>query len=189
MALVHRVRVEDPRHHRAVGADVRRGDVLLGTDLVDDLDRIATRHALELAARELLRVDDDAALRPAERNSHQRALPRHPHRERLHLVDRDVGVIADAALRRAARDVVRDAVALEDARRAVIHVDGDGDLDGPLAVAEDADEVGVDLECRADAPQLLACDLERILAKVRDRCCDRRHRMASIRLGVSVSGC
>src|SRR6185437_7835004 len=63
VALVHRIRVEDPRHHRAVGADVRRGDVLLRPDLVDDLARVAARHALELAAREALRVDDDAALR------------------------------------------------------------------------------------------------------------------------------
>ena len=37
VALVHRVRVEDPGHHRPVGADVRRRDVLLRADLVDDL--------------------------------------------------------------------------------------------------------------------------------------------------------
>ena len=180
VALVHRVRVEDPRHHGAVGADVRRGDVLLRPDLVDDLGRVAPRHALELAARQLLRIDDDAALRAAERDAHQRALPRHPHRERLDLVERDVRVVADAALRRPARDVVRDAVAREDARRAVVHADRDGDLDRLLARAEDVDEVLVDLEGRRDAAQLLARDLERILAEVRDRGFDRRHRVASL---------
>ena len=102
-------------------------------------------------ARHLLRVADDAALRAAERDAHQRALPRHPHRERLDLVDGDVGVVADAALRRAARDVVGDAVALEDLRRAVVHADGDRDLDRLLALAEHGDEVRVDLEGRADA--------------------------------------
>ena len=109
VALVHRVGVEHPRHRRRVRADVRRGDVLLRADLVDDLRGEPARHALELAARHRLRVADHAALRAAERQAHQRALPRHPHRERLDLVERDVGVIANAALRRAARDVVRDA--------------------------------------------------------------------------------
>ena len=45
---------------------------------------------------------------------------------------------------------------------------GIDDLDRFLALAEDAHEVRVDLERRRDAPQLLACDLEWILAEVRD---------------------
>ena len=109
------IRVEDPGHHRGARADVGRRDVLLGPDLVDDLRGVAARHPLELAERQRLRVADDAALGAAEGEVHQRALPRHPHRERLHLVERDAGVVADAALRRAARDVVRDAPAGEDA--------------------------------------------------------------------------
>jgi hypothetical protein len=48
VALVHRVGVEDPRHHRRVGADVGRRDVLLRADLVDDLARVAARHPLQL---------------------------------------------------------------------------------------------------------------------------------------------
>src|SRR5206468_12381658 len=67
VALVHRVGVEDPGHHRRVGADVRCRDVLLRADLVDDLAREAAGHPLELAGRELLRVDADAALGAAER--------------------------------------------------------------------------------------------------------------------------
>src|ERR1019366_6420180 len=50
MALVHRVRVEHPRHHRAVGADIGSRDVLLRADLVDDLARVAAGATLELAA-------------------------------------------------------------------------------------------------------------------------------------------
>ena len=137
VALVHRVRVEDPRHHRRARADVGRRDVLLRPDLVDDLGRVAARHPLELADRERLRVADDAALRAAERQVHQRALPGHPHRERLDLVERDGRVVADAALRRAAGDVVRDAPAGEDAHGAVVHRGRDRDLDRLLALAED----------------------------------------------------
>src|SRR5262249_5654350 len=56
----------------------------------------------------------------------------HPHREGLDLVERDVRVVADAALRRAARDVVRDAVAVERPYRAVVHLNRDRDGHGLL---------------------------------------------------------
>ena len=175
VALVHRVGVEDPGHHRAVGADVGRRDVLLGPDLVDDLRREAAGHALELAARELLRIADDAALGAAERDVHQRALPGHPHRERLDLVERDVRVVADAALGRAARDVVGDAVALEGLDRAVVHRHRDRDDDGLLALLQDVHQALVDLEDVGHAAQLRAGDLERILAEVGLGGFDGRH--------------
>ena len=174
VALVHRVGVEDPGHDARVGADVGCRDVLLGADLVDDLGGVPAGHPLELAARHLLRVADDAALGAAERDPHQRALPGHPHRERLHLVDGDVGVVADPALRGAARDVVRDAEALERLDLAVVHHDRDRDGHGLLALLEDADEVLVDLELARDPPKLMLSDLERVLAEVRG-CLDGGH--------------
>ena len=161
VALVHRERVEDPRHHLRVRADVGRRDVALGADLVDDLGGVAARHPLELLGRERLRVADDAALGAAERQVHQRALPRHPHRERLDLVERDGRVVADAALRRPARDVVRDAPAGEDAHAAVVHRRRDRDLDRLLAGAEDPDEVVVDAERVGHVLQLLLRHLQR----------------------------
>src|SRR5207248_111768 len=130
-----------------------------GPDLVDDLAREAARHALELEGAHLFRIADDSALRPAERDAHERALPRHPHRERLDLVERDVGVVADAALRRAARDVVRDAEALVDGHRSVVHPSRDRDPDGLLALAEDADQIRLDAEGLADEAQLLTGQL------------------------------
>ena len=57
-----------------------------------------------------------------------------------------------------ARDVVGDAVAGEDADRAVVHRGRDRDLDRLLALAEDADEVVVDPEGVGDVPQLLLGD-------------------------------
>ena len=105
---VHRVRVEDPCHHLRVGTDVGRRDVLLRPDLVDDLGRVAAGEPLELSGGEALRVADDAALRAPEREAHQRTFPGHPHREGLDLVVGDVRVVANAALRRPAGDVVHD---------------------------------------------------------------------------------
>ena len=81
-----------------VGADVGSRDVLLRSDLVDDLAGEAAGHALELGPRQLLRIADDPALGAAERDAHQCALPGHPHRESLDLVQRDVRVVADPAL-------------------------------------------------------------------------------------------
>jgi hypothetical protein len=103
------------------------GDVLLGTDEDLDLGEEPAAEALELLLRELLRVDDDAALAAAVRDADDRALPGHPHREGLDLVERDVLVVADAALGRAAAEVVLDAIAGEDLHRPVVHVDREMD--------------------------------------------------------------
>ena len=175
VALVHRVRVEDPGHLARARADVRRRDVLLRADLVDDLARVAARHPFELADGELLRVAGDAALGAAEGDAHQRALPGHPHRQRAHLVERDVGVVADAALRRPTRDVVRDAVALEDLDVAVVHRHGDRDGDRLLALREDVDDVVVDRERPRDLAKLRLGDSVGVLAQVRDGLVDRAH--------------
>src|SRR5215218_9165765 len=86
VALVHRVRVEEPRHLARARPDVGRRDAGLGPDQVDDLGRIAARQPLELGQTERLRGYDDRALRTAEGQTHERALPRHPHRERLRLL-------------------------------------------------------------------------------------------------------
>ena len=75
-------------------------------------------------------------------------------------------MVADAALGRAARDVVRDAVALEGLDRAVVHRHRDRDDDRLLALLQDVHQALVDLEDVGHAAQLLAGDLERVLAKV-----------------------
>jgi len=59
-------------------------------------------------------VDGDAALGAAVRNADERTLPRHPHREGAHLVDVGRRVIANAALGRAAGEVVLHAIAAHD---------------------------------------------------------------------------
>ena len=107
-----------------------------------DLGREAAGQALELAHRELLGVDDHAALAAAVGDADDRALPGHPHRQGLDLVEGHVLVVADAALGRAAAEVVLDAVAGEDLDAAVVHLDRE--VDGQLAarLAQDLAQAG-----------------------------------------------
>jgi hypothetical protein len=151
VADVHAVGVHDPGHDLGVGVDVGRGDVLVGADGIDDLGDVAARQRLQLAPRHPRRVADDAALAAAERHLRDRALPRHPRRQRRDLVERDVRVIADAPLGRAERDVVLHAVAGEHLDLAVVHLDGARHGDLPLGVGEDLPDAGVEAEepCRA----------------------------------------
>ena len=74
------------------------GMSLFGADHGQELGREAAREPLELAGRQLARVAAHAALRAAVGQPQQRALPRHPHRERGALAEVDVRVVADAAL-------------------------------------------------------------------------------------------
>ena len=78
------------------------------------------RDRLQLVRRELVAGAVDAALRAAVRDADDRGLPRHQHRQRAHLVQVDVGVVAQAALVRAAGAVVLHAVPLEDVDLAVV---------------------------------------------------------------------
>ena len=125
---MHRVRVHDPGHRLGIGVDVRRGDVALGADEHLDLGRVATSQVLQLAAAELLGVDDNATLATAEGNAGDGALPGHPHRERLDLVDADVLVVADAALGRPTAEVVLNAETGEYTHASVIHLDREVDV-------------------------------------------------------------
>ena len=113
VAGVDGVGVHHPGHGLLVGADVRRRDVLLRADDRQDLRDVAAGHPLQLVAGQRLGVDRDAALRPAVRHADQRALPGHPHRQRADLVEVGGRVEADAALGRAAGQVVLDPVAAQ----------------------------------------------------------------------------
>src|SRR5216683_3139317 len=150
VAEVHGERVHDPRHSLPVGVDVGRRDVAVGADENRDLGREPAGHVLELVERKLFRVDDDAALGASEGDVHDRALPRHPHRQGLDLVQGDVWVVADAPLRRPAIDVVLHAIAREHAQVVVVHLDG-----------EVAGELALDLAQHLAQPRLELDDLGR----------------------------
>ena len=114
VAGLHRVRVHHPGHRLLVRRHVRRRDVLLGPDHRQELGGEAAGQPLELGLRERARVAAHAALRAAVGQAEERALPRHPHRERRALAERDLEVVADPALRRPEDARVLDAVAGKD---------------------------------------------------------------------------
>ncbi len=130
--MVHRVGVHDPGHDLGIGVHVGGGNVAVRADHARDFGGIAAGQALQLRRRQLPRIDDHAALGAAEGDIDDRALPGHPHRQRAHLVERDVGVEADAALGRAAIDVVLDAVAGEHLDAPIVHAHGK--IDDQLAL-------------------------------------------------------
>src|SRR5262249_46019311 len=106
------VRVHHPDHGLAVGVHVGRRDVVLGADVGAKRRGEPPRDPLELGLAVLADVDLDAALAAAERDLVQRALVRHPRRERLHLVEVGLLVIAHPALVGPQDVVVLDAIAL-----------------------------------------------------------------------------
>ena len=76
-------------------------------------------------------------------------------------------MVADAALRGAARDVVRDAIAGERSHVAVVERGRDRDLDCLLALLQDVDEALVDPERLGDLVELLPREREGILEQMR----------------------
>ena len=120
--------------------------------------------------RHLPRVAANAALGAAVRQPQERALPRHPHRERGALAERHVRVVADTALRRPEHARVQDAVAREDGPAAVVHPHRDADHDRALGIAEALGGAGVDvgvrerlLELRHGGAEERRIPLERLL--------------------------
>ena len=156
---VHRVGVHDPGHRLGVGVHVRRRDVLLRADDDADLGGVAPGQPLELLERQLLGVDDDAALAAAVRDPDDRALPGHPHRQGLDLVEADVLVVADAALGRTAAEVVLDAVAGEDLDAAVVHLHREVDDELAARLTEDLAQSGIQVQALGGEVELLLGDL------------------------------
>src|SRR5919106_1556541 len=99
----------------------------------------------------------------AERNVHDGALPRHPRREGLHLVQRDVQVEADAALARSPRRVVQHPVPGVDLDLAVVPHDGDRDDDLLFRVPQDPVEPGIEVQEAGGVIEALHHRLERVL--------------------------
>ena len=108
------------------------------------------------------RIADDAALAAAERDVRDGALPRHPRGQRRDLVERDAGVIADAALGRTERDVVLHAVAGEDLDLAVVHLHRARDDDLALGVGEDLPDAGLEVEDARRLVELLRASRAKI---------------------------
>ena len=153
-----RVRVHEPRHLALARAHVGRRDVAIGADDGDELGGVAAREALELADAQVMRRAAHAALGAAVGQPEQRALPRHPHRQRGAFAERDVGAVAKAALRRAHRQRVLHAVAGEAEHLAGVHPNGEVHDERAARLAEAGHELGIELEQRAGAVELVGRD-------------------------------
>src|SRR2546422_9724293 len=79
---------------------VRRRHIRVRAEGLDDAGGVAARHPLELRHRHGGGIAHHPALRPTERDVHERALPRHPRRERLYFLERHVEIESDTALGR-----------------------------------------------------------------------------------------
>jgi hypothetical protein len=128
---------------------------------------VAARQAFEFAHAHRARVADDAALGAPERHVDHSAFPRHPGGQRLHLVERHVGRVADAALRRAQHFVVDHADAFEHLQPSVVHLHGDGGDEDARGRAEEFVEIGVELQHLRGDVEPFHHRLERIFAQER----------------------
>ena len=124
--------------------------------------RVAPRHALEFRLAHALRVADHAALAAAERNVHRRRLPRHPHRQRLHFIRRNAGMVANSALRRSARHVVLHAISRENFHLPVVHLRGDGHFQHALRRAQDLAQARIELQVLSGEIKLNLRDAKRV---------------------------
>ena len=104
--LHHRDGVHDPGHDPGVGVHVRSGDVTVGAEQRRDVEGVPPGEPLQLPFRQRGRVDDNPALRAAERDVDDGALDRHVRGERHHLAHVDRGVEPDSALAGPARRAV-----------------------------------------------------------------------------------
>jgi hypothetical protein len=146
MILVHGVRVHDPRHHALVRVHVRRRDVRIGAQRVDDACRIPPRQALELSGTHAQRITDDAAFRTAERHVDHGALPCHPGRQRRHLIERHVQVEPDTSFRRATGRVVEHANPREHLDFSIVHHRWTGHDDLLFRLSQNLVEAGFEIE-------------------------------------------
>ena len=145
-----------------VGVDVRRRDVLLGADQDLDLGEEAAGERLELLLDSFFGSTMTPPLPPPYGMPDDRALPGHPHREGLDLVEAHVLVVADAALGRPAPEVVLDAIAGEDPDRAVVHLHGEVDRQLAAGLAQDSAHALVEVEPLGGQVELLLGDRPRI---------------------------
>src|SRR2546423_9562903 len=157
---MHGIGVHQPGHGLGVGVDARGGDFTVWSDQDRDLGRVAPRQPLQLAKRHLLRIADYAALSPAVWNLDAGALPGHPHRERLDLVEIHGRVVPNTALGRAASDVVLDAKTGEDSGAAVVELDREMHDQLPLGITKHLTNIRAEVELVGRAVVLLQRHLE-----------------------------
>lgn len=129
IAAVDRVRVHHPGHHLLVGADIRRRYVIEEAEDRHQLAGVAPGDPFDLAGRVAAWIEANSTLGAAIRNVHESALPGHPHGERPHFVEGDIGRVSEPTLGRPARHVVLHTVPRQNLDAAIVTVKRDRDGD------------------------------------------------------------
>ncbi len=129
----------------AVGAHVGRRDVVFGADVLAQCVRESSGDSLKLHSGDRVRVELDAAFAAPERQTHKSAFPRHHRRERFHIVERDLRVVAHPALERPQEIVVLHAITLEEANLPAVHPDREVHDQLVLRLGQDRLHVRLDL--------------------------------------------
>ena len=146
MPRVHRIRIHDPCHRLFVRIHVGRRHVFLRSDEVDQLRRVTSGHSFKLAERHLRRIANDAALRSPKRNIHNRTFPGHPCCKRANFINIHVWRITNAALCRAAREVVLHTKAFEHLNAARVHARRNVNLQLAIRHAHHGVQIRIEIE-------------------------------------------
>src|SRR5688500_789236 len=123
------VRIHHPTHNLLVRPHVGRRHISVRSDKIDEFLHVAAGEMFELRFRQLLWIDNDAALGAAIRQADERALPTHPHRERGDFANGDVLMKTNTALRRTGGKIMLDAIPFEDSDAAITPADGQRDCE------------------------------------------------------------
>jgi len=159
--VVFAVLRHDPGHHVGRGAHVGGRDVDVGSEQVVDRVDEPAGHPLEFAPRELGGVEGDAPLRAAVGEVDDGRLPGHQGGEGPHLVEVDLGMVAEAALHGAAGVVVLHAVADVGGHFAGVELHRDLHLNLPLGAEQLAADAGGEVELVGGAVEVDAVGFAR----------------------------
>ena len=149
-----------------VGHDVGCGDVGVRAYEAVKLAYIAAAEFFLLGHGECSGVADNAAFGAAQGDVRNGAFPGHPHREGAYGVCGFVWVETDAAFAWASGVVVEDSVGLEDLCVAIVHFDGDGEVQFFHWLAQECFQAIVKLELFGNVVELNLCVFIRVVVFV-----------------------
>ena len=139
------VGVEHPGHDLCVSIHIGGRNVVVGADVIAQCEGEAASDAFQLGLRVAARVELDPAFRPAHRDVGDSGFPGHPGRQRAHLVNVDVGMVAEPAFEGAKHVRVLNAIAGKDLDVFVVHLDRERDGHLVHRLGQDGADVWVEL--------------------------------------------
>src|SRR3989442_54233 len=137
--------IHKPRHRLRISVYVRRRYVAERTDDFAYEREECSGEPLQFVFGKEFRVNCDASFRASEWNACDRALPRHPHGQRLYLFDGNVGVVSDSTLVRSQRVVVLASESLIEKDSTIVHFYREVNAENPSRLSKNLLNVLVQL--------------------------------------------